>query len=142
MAKKFERNKNKPMTLENLAESMGAEFGKVHEKFDKIDEKFGKIDEQFGKIDNRLSKGDAKFDKIDARFDRIEKVIEDLAIITAQGFERVETRLDKVEMDIDGLKTGQEEIKLSLDGRAYHFEIVDLQKRVQRLETKAGFNRK
>ena len=40
--------------------------------------------------------------------------------------------------DIQDLKTGQEEIKLRLDNVAYRFELIELQRRVQLLEQRAG----
>ena len=44
---------------------------------------------------------------------------------------------DKINSRFDKLEQGQEDIKLRLDNVAYRFELVELQKRVERLEKKA-----
>ena len=53
--------------------------------------------------------------------------IDDLAVMIKDGF-------DGVTKDIDELKKGQERIELRLDNVAYRFELVALEKRVEKLE--------
>jgi hypothetical protein len=65
--------------------------------------------------------------------DALAASIEELAIITAKGFENSATKKDVI-----SLEQGQEDIKLKLDNVAYRFEVKDLEKRVDRLESKAG----
>lgn len=69
--------------------------------------------------------------------------IDDLATMVAAGFENTSTKADitKVENRLDKLEQGQEEIKMRLDNVAYRFEVKDLEKRVERLENKAGIHR-
>ena len=66
--------------------------------------------------------------------------VEDLAAMTAKGFENTATKADVVRLDnrLGKLEQGQEDIKLKLDNVAYRFELVELQKRVERLEQKTG----
>lgn len=71
--------------------------------------------------------------------------IEDLAMMVKNGFDEAEKkggeRFDKLEKRLGDLEQGQEEIKLKLDNVAYRFELVELQKRVEILEKKAGVKR-
>lgn len=67
--------------------------------------------------------------------------IEGLARMTAKGFEHITANM-ATKADINRLEQGQEEIKLRLDNVAYRFELVELQKRVERLEHRVGVNRK
>ena len=63
------------------------------------------------------------FDEVDKRFDGVDK-----------RFDGVDKRFDKVEKRLDNLEKGHEEINLKLGNVAYRFELIDLQKRVQRVE--------
>lgn len=78
--------------------------------------------------------------------------IEKLAGMIGSGFENVcgridnmknevNTRLDKMDIRLDNLEQGQEEIKLRQDNAAYRFEVEDLKKRVKKLEVKVGVRR-
>ena len=64
--------------------------------------------------------------------------IDDLALMTKEGFEKVDKDMKegfkKIDRDIDELKQGQERIELRLDNVAYRFELVALEKRVEALE--------
>ncbi|MEK7161113.1 MAG: hypothetical protein AAB729_00265 [Patescibacteria group bacterium] len=71
--------------------------------------------------------------------------LDDLALMVGKGFNGVNERFDKVDHRLGGvekklkdLEEGQEHIKLRLDSVAYRFELVEVQKRLERLETKAG----
>ena len=71
--------------------------------------------------------------------------IENLAVMVQQGFEemgkendkrftKLEQGVDKLEQGQAKLEQGQEDIKLRLSNVAYRFEMVALEKRVQRVE--------
>ena len=67
--------------------------------------------------------------------------LDNLAGMIKRGFDGVDKRFESVDKRFDGiekrlanLEEGQEEIKLKLDNVAYRFELVELQKRVDRLE--------
>ena len=66
--------------------------------------------------------------------------IDDLAEMVARGFENTATKADivRIEKHLGALEDGQEQIKLKLDNVAYRFELVELQRRVDILEKKAG----
>jgi hypothetical protein len=64
--------------------------------------------------------------------------LESLAGMVAKGFENVDNRFDGFEKRFNVLEEGQEQIKLKLDNVAYRFELVELQRRVERLEAKSG----
>jgi len=71
-----------------------------------------------------------------------ETTIEDLAGMVAKGFDEAKTNLDQFRGEVgkrfDVLEDSQEQIKLKLDNVAYRFELVELQRRVDILEKKAG----
>ena len=60
--------------------------------------------------------------------------LDNLAGMIKRGFDGVDKRFDGIEKRLANLEEGQEEIKLKLDNVAYRFELVELQKRVDRLE--------
>lgn len=64
--------------------------------------------------------------------------INDLGIMVKQGFDGVTTELGKLNQRMDTLERGQEEIKLRLDNVAYRFELVELQKRIEKIEKQVG----
>ncbi|MDO8592307.1 MAG: hypothetical protein Q7R92_00870 [bacterium] len=66
--------------------------------------------------------------------------INDLAVMVKQGFDGVTKEFRKVSQRMDTLEQGQEAIKLRLDNVAYRFELVELQKRVEKIEKKVGVN--
>ena len=61
---------------------------------------------------------------------------DDLAVMINRGFEQTREDFKQVDKRLGSLENGQEEIKLSLNNVAYRFELVELQKRVERLEKK------
>lgn len=67
------------------------------------------------------------FDGVDKRFDGVDK-----------RFDGVDKRFNNVEARLRNLEDGQEEIKLKLDQVAYRFEVVELQKRLKRVEARLG----
>ncbi len=72
--------------------------------------------------------------------------INDLALMTKRGFDEVgenikkgfETVNNNIRILSENNAREHEEIKLRLDNVAYRFELVELQKRVEVLEKKAG----
>lgn len=68
--------------------------------------------------------------------------IDDLASLIKHGFDHVDDQFKVVNHRLTNLESGQEAILLRLDNVAYRFELVDLEKRVYRLETKTGISRK
>lgn len=79
--------------------------------------------------------------------------IDDLAIMVKKGFDEVNSKIDSVKTELKEFKEvnrldheemketnrlEHEEIKLRLDNGAHRFELVELQKRVQILEKRAG----
>jgi uncharacterized protein YoxC len=80
-----------------------------------------------------------------AGFNKVDKDIESLAQMTARGFENTAKDIGGVKADVADLKsdvqilqTDVSDIKLRLDNLAPKFEVRDLEKRVERLEEKAG----
>jgi len=63
---------------------------------------------------------------------------ESLARLTAEGFEQVNEHFKNVEARLNSLEQGQENIQLRIDGLAPQFEVKGLERRVKRLEEKAG----
>jgi endonuclease IV len=76
--------------------------------------------------------------------------IDDLALMTKRGFDEVgenikkgfETVNNNIRILSENNAREHEEIKLRLDNVAYRFELVELQKRVEVLEKKAGLKQK
>lgn len=66
------------------------------------------------------------------------KEFQSLAQIVKKGFDHVDEKFTEVGKELQGLKQGQEDIKLRLDQVAYRFELQALEKRVKKLELKAG----
>lgn len=74
---------------------------------------------------------DKKIKKI--TLNNIAKSIEELARMTAKGFENAASK-----QDIETLQNDVSDIKLRSDNLAAKFEVRDLEKRVRRLEVKTG----
>lgn len=76
--------------------------------------------------------------------------IDELALMTKRGFDEVGENIKKgfetVNNNIRNFSENNarehEELKLRLDNVAYRFELVELQKRVEVLEKKAGLKQK
>jgi hypothetical protein len=70
-----------------------------------------------------------------------EITLDKLAVMIKEGFDEMDGKIvelksdvNELKSDVKDLKQGQEDIKLRLDNVAYRFELVDLQKRVEKLE--------
>ncbi len=75
--------------------------------------------------------------------------LDHLAGMVAEGFENVDKSIVATRQDIHNLdkriailEGGQEQIRTRLDNVAYRFELIELRKRVQHLEQKAGIKYK
>ncbi len=128
--------KIKETTIDELAimiqkgfESMDNKFSK---KFEGIDKKFEGIDKKFEGIDKKFESIDKKFEGIDKKFEGIDK-----------KFEVVHEELKKINIKLDVLERGQEDLKLRQDNVPYRFELKeqeetldDHDKRIRFLERK------
>lgn len=68
------------------------------------------------------------------KIDNLSTTIDDLAAITARGFENTATNINRLEIKVTNLEEGQENIILRLDSMAPNFEIKELKKRVAKIE--------
>lgn len=68
----------------------------------------------------------------------IKESVDELAQITAKGFENVGVDISNLKSDVGQLQSDVSDIKLRLDNLAPKFEVKDLEKRVRRLEEKTG----
>ena len=66
------------------------------------------------------------------------KEFQNLAQIVKKGFDHVDEQFSQACKEREELKQGQEDIRLRLDNVAYRFELQDLERRVEKLELKAG----
>jgi len=75
-----------------------------------------------------------------AGFVKVHTDIESLARMTAKSFENTPTKDDFIDLksDVQTLKSDVSGIKLRLNNLAPKFEVKELEKRVVRLEQKAG----
>ncbi len=104
-----------------------------------------KMDAGFKRTDKRMGSGFKRLDaKMDAGFEKAEENRESLARMVANGFEdvmeKMATKVDitRLEQGQVVLEQGQENIRLRLESMAPHFEVKNLERRVKRLEDKAG----
>jgi hypothetical protein len=76
---------------------------------------------------------EAGFKRMDEGFKDTKEENESLARLVANGFEHTSTK-----DDIAKLEQGQENIQLRVDSLAPQFEVKGLERRVKRLEDRAG----
>ncbi|MEK7161703.1 MAG: hypothetical protein AAB729_03370 [Patescibacteria group bacterium] len=95
------------------------------------------LDNLSAKVDKLASSMEAGFKQLGSRMDkRFKEAKEDnqsLARMVANGFEHTATKAD-----IARLEQGQENIQLRVDSLAPQFEVKGLERRVKRLEDRAG----
>lgn len=89
------------------------------------------------KVDKLASTMEAGFKEMKAGFKKVDVEVESLAQMTAHGFEDVMDRIATKD-DIARLEQGQENIQLRVDSLAPQFEVKGLERRVKRLEDRAG----
>lgn len=88
-------------------------------------------------VKNEFAKNENRFAKMVTK-DQFEDGLEQLALIVADGFEKAATKdeLNAVTSRVQSLEEGQENIILRLDQMAPNFELKDLKRRVNRIETR------
>jgi len=98
----------------------------------KIDVLAVSMEKGFKLADEKMEAGFKRSDE------RLEAVINNLALMTAKGFEHMDERMNSLEQgqeDIIRSNTREhEEMKLRQDEVPYRFEFVELEKRVEVLE--------
>lgn len=111
---------------------------------DKISKKitFSNLADKFDKLASnvetgfiRMSKG---FEETAKSFKDAKENNESLARMVANGFEHTTDDAKSIKSGIVTLEQGQENILLRLDSMAPFFEVKQLERRVKRLEDKAG----
>ena len=85
------------------------------------------------KVDKLASTMEAGFKRMDKGFKDAKEDNESLARMVANGFEHTATK-----EDIARLEQGQENLQLRVDSLAPYFEVKHLERRVKRLEDRAG----
>ncbi|MFH1900195.1 MAG: hypothetical protein ABIJ83_02910 [Patescibacteria group bacterium] len=78
----------------------------------------------------------------DVLLEKMDEKIEDLARMINHEFNEINKKMDKgfdsLKNRIKNIENGQENIEMKFNNVAYHFEVIELQKRVETLETKAN----
>ena len=102
------------------------------------------LDSLATKVDKLASTMEAGFKRLESKMDKGFKASkednESLARMVANGFENTSTKDDisKLEKGQATLEQGQESIQLRVDSLAPQFEVKGLERRVKRLEDRAG----
>ncbi len=104
--------KKKPITIDDLAKTVNSLALSVGKGFDTVNSRINESEKRIIK-------------NIDAK---INSKIDELAIITKNGFERVDKKLEDLE-------NRQEDIKIRQDNATYRIDFNVLEKRVDRLES-------
>ena len=129
---------NKKITLNGLA-------GKVDKLASTVDRLSSTMEAGFKRTEGRIDgvEGNMKAgfkqvnEKMDAGFKRAEENRESLARMIANGFEDVTAKMATKE-DVVRLEQGHENLQLRVDCLAPYFEVKHLERRVKRLEDRAG----
>ena len=92
------------------------------------------------KVDKLASTMEAGFKRMDKGFKDAKEDNESLARMVANGFEHTATKEDiaRLEKGQATLEQGQENLQLRVDSLAPYFEVKHLERRVKRLEDRAG----
>jgi hypothetical protein len=129
--------------VDKLASAMQAGFKSINTRIGSMDTRIGSIDAKmnagFKRLDSKINGMDAKMDsgfkrldaKMESGFNRAEENREALARMISGGFDEVLGKIDKLDQ-------GQENIQLRLDNTAPKFELREHEKRIKRLEDRAG----
>ena len=158
----MKKEPKKKITIEGLAESvnnlavaMGRGFGDVNKNFKEVHEK---MDKGFDDVYTKMDKGfDDVYTKMDKGFAKAHKEIEDLALMTGNGFREVDRKFNEVNDKIDKgfhevnldlqqvknrlitVEDNQLDLKLRIDVLSENSKGIDqLRSRVVVLEKKAG----
>lgn len=90
------------------------------------------------KVDKLASALESGFKRMDKGFKDAKEDNESLARMVANGFEHTAKDILGLKDSMITLENGQEDIKLRVDSLAPHFEVKQLERRVKRLEDRAG----
>ena len=101
---------------------------------DKVDKLAATMEAGFKRMDTGFKRVD---NKMDAGFKKAEKNRESLARMIANGFEDVTAKMATKD-DIVILQNDVSDMKLRVDSLAPYFEVKHLERRVKRLEDRAG----
>lgn len=99
----------------------------MEKRFETLESKFGSLESKFDSFETTMDK---RFDALEEKFDRR---IDDLAIITKEGFDRVDARFEKVDERFDRIEN------ISIGGHARRLD--NLEDRVRVIETKTKIKR-
>lgn len=66
--------------------------------------------------------------------------LDDLAVMINKGFDTVDKRFDTVEKRLSLVETTVEDIKLRMSEVAYRFELKQLERRMEVVESKVGLS--
>ena len=97
------------------------------------------MDQGFAKVNARMDKGfaTAKKDNDNLRKET-KKNNDDLAMMVANGFEEVNGKFEEMRQENDkrftSIESGLGDVQSKLANVAYRFELVDLQRRAQKVE--------
>ncbi len=73
------------------------EFGRrIDERFDRVDERFDEVDRRFQEVDRRFEQVDRRFEQVDKRFEKVEFRLDRIETTMAEGFARMDARIDSV----------------------------------------------
>jgi hypothetical protein len=100
-----------------------------------------KVDKLASAMEAGFKRMDEGFRETEKRFKEVKEDNESLARMVANGFEDVREKMATKE-DLARLELGQENIQLRVDVLAPQFEVRQLERRVKRLEDKAGIRQK
>ena len=70
--------------------------------------------------------------------DEVDRGVGKLAITTKHSFDDIDKKLAILDKRLAIIEKELEQVRLRLDNAAYRFELIELQKRVARLENKVG----
>lgn len=84
-------------------------------------------------IQQLSKKIDGGFRAVDRRFDHFAGMVQKEFLASRQ---EMNDRFDQLEVEVKAIRRDFEDLKLRSQQYAYHFEIRDLEKRLQKVETK------
>jgi len=124
------KNKEKNITLNDLARMVKVGFDEVYKRFDGVDKRFDKIDKRFRKIDGRFDEVWMKLHSLERRIIAIEDILVEHAKRLRgieQGRGRVGEKVKSIKKEIKAIKAQKK-----IDNK----RILNLEKRIEKLELK------
>ncbi len=136
------KQKNKKATLDTLSTKIDTLASLMESSFKGIDYKIVGMNGKIIGLGGKFSGLDVKIDGLDSKMDKGFKEAkednESLARMVANGFEQTANDISSLKESVITFDHRQEDIKLRLDSLAPHFEVKQLERRVKRLEDRAG----